>query len=276
MADFNEPKYSASDVRDVAGLSYRQMNDWEGRGALLGSREAEAGWRKFSFLELFILLVCNELRRNFGVSVDSLRWLQKFMRQNGANHFVAAAEIMNRGMVVLLLTDLKTTFIMNSDLDIGDFLHLGGVRNENAQAFVLLKLNPLVNSLLRHVDEPVELKIQHQTYRVFREIQGGLSIKSPEEMHVLQLLRDRHFSRVSVETESGEIVRLEAESNHSIRNAADLIALIDEHRYQTVTVTTQDGKIVKARRTKSIRPNRTGGDGITPSNRVRNRKPGQP
>jgi small nuclear ribonucleoprotein (snRNP)-like protein len=197
------------------------------------------------------------------------------MRKDGANHFVAAAEIMNRGMVVLLLTDLKTTFIMNSDLEIADFLQLGGVRNENAEAFVLLKLNPLVNSLLRHVDEPVELKIQHQTYSVFRKIQGGLSIKSPEEMHVLQLLRDRNCSRVSVETESGEIVRLEAESNHRIGNAAEVLALIDEHRYQTVTVTTQDGKIVKARRTKSIRPNRTGRDGMTPSDRVRNRKAGQ-
>jgi hypothetical protein len=177
MPDFTDPKFSASDVRDVAGLSYRQMNDWDERGALVGEREADAGWRKFSFLELFILLVCNELRRKFGVPVDSLRWLQNFMRRDGANHFAAAAEIMDRGMVVLLLTDLKTTFRMDSDDEIADFLRLGSLRNENPEAFLLLKLNPLVNSLLRHVDEPVELKIKHDTYKVFRRKQGGLSMQ---------------------------------------------------------------------------------------------------
>jgi hypothetical protein len=111
------------------------------------------------------------------VPVDSLRWLQNFMRRDGANHFAAAAEIMDRGMVVLLLTDLKTTFRMDSDDEIADFLRLGSLRNENPEAFLLLKLNPLVNSLLRHVDEPVELKIKHDTYKVFRRKQGGLSMQ---------------------------------------------------------------------------------------------------
>ncbi len=276
MADSRDAKYTAADVRDVAGLSYRQMNDWDERGALLGAREAEAGWRKFSFLELFILLVCNELRRNFGVPVDSLRWLQTFMRQDGANHFVAAAEIMNRGMVAVLLTDLKTTFVMDSDVEIADFLDLGGLRNETPQAFLLLKLNPLVNSLLRHIDEPVELKIQHQTYSVLREAKGGLSIKSPDELRVLQILRDRNFSRVIVKTEDGEVVRLDAESIHRIGSAADLTALIEQEKYQTVTVTTQDGKIVKASRRKPIRLDRAGRGGVSPSGRARNRKPSQP
>ena len=275
MPDFNDPKYSASDVRDVAGLSYRQMNDWDERGALLGEREADAGWRKFSFLELFILLVCNELRRKFGVPVDSLRWLQNFMRKDGANHFVAAAEIMNRGMVVLLLTDLQTTFKMNSDVEIAEFLDLGGMRDETPQAFLLLKLNPLVNSLLRHIDEPVELKIQRQTYSVLRRAQGGLSVKSPEERRVLQLLRDRNLSRVSVEKQDGEIVQIDAESNHKIGSTAEVAALIETDNYQTVTVTMQDGKIVKVHRRKPIRFSRAGRGGVSPSGRARNRRPGQ-
>jgi hypothetical protein len=183
-------------------------------------------------------------------------------------------DIMNRGLVVMLLTDLKTTFIMDSDDEIGDFLQLGGARNEAPAAFLLLKLNPLVNSLLRHIDEPIELKIDRKTYSLLRRAQGGLSVKSPEELLVLKALRDRSFSYVSAETKDGKIIRLDAGADHKNVTTTDLIALVDNAKYQTVQVTMQDGKIVKLHQRKPIFVNRAGRGGVSPSGRVRNRKPG--
>ena len=52
----------ASDVRENAGLSYRQLNDWESRGALPEDDDRGAGWRNYTPREVFVVMVMSELR----------------------------------------------------------------------------------------------------------------------------------------------------------------------------------------------------------------------
>lgn len=66
-------------------------------------------------------MVCAELRKQFGVPIEKLAWLQKFMLQEGADHFSAAVEMMKHGLAVLILTDLSHQFDMDADFAIGTY-----------------------------------------------------------------------------------------------------------------------------------------------------------
>src|SRR5262249_55002222 len=153
--DSQEPQYTASDLKKAAGLSYRQINNWDSKGALPGEREGEEGWRKFSLRDVFALMVCSELRKQYGVPLESVRWVQSFMLKEGANHFNASTELMELGFAVYLMTDFKTTFIMDSDLEFEDLFKLGFFRITNSPGFVFLRINPIINRMLSCLENPI-------------------------------------------------------------------------------------------------------------------------
>jgi len=248
MSDSKEPTFTASDVKEASGLTYRQLNEWDRRGALPESRDADAEWRKFSPKAMFVLLVCSELRRRFNVGLESLKWLKDFMMQEGADHFSAAVDLMAHGLNVLLLTNLKDTFEMACDLDISDLFYLGYARHEEPEAFVLLKVNPLVNTLLGAFEEPMELKIDHELYRAFYNVRREMKIQSLEELEVLRLIRGGNFSKVVIKLANGKVIRADAESEHAARTGHELADLLRQELFQTITVTQQSGKIIRVTR----------------------------
>src|SRR5207244_479409 len=129
--------FTSGDAKKLAGLSYRQLNDWDSRGAVPGGREGENGWRRFSPRDLFALMVGSEIRSRFGVPVESLRWVMQCMVQNdGRDHFRAAVELMRLGLAVFLLTDFKATFVMDSDLEFEEMFQLGYFRTEFPHGYV--------------------------------------------------------------------------------------------------------------------------------------------
>src|SRR5262245_53377402 len=78
----SEKTFKASDLLKLAGLTYRQLSDWENRAGVLDSQRAsEEGWRKFNLPEVYALCVCSDLRRRLGVPLDRLSslygWLIK-------------------------------------------------------------------------------------------------------------------------------------------------------------------------------------------------------
>ena len=55
------------------------------------------------------------------------------MMQEGADHLAAAIRLMAHGLHVFLLTDLKETFVMDSDLEFRDYMELGYFRVEETR-----------------------------------------------------------------------------------------------------------------------------------------------
>ena len=249
----DDPTYTAADLKRAAGLSYRQINEWDQKGVLPETRSDDSAWRKFSIRGIFAVMVCSEIRRQFGVPVESLRWVRSFMLQEGADHLRAAIEIMCQGMAVVLMTDLRKTFVMDSDLEFEDLLHLGYFRYEGPQGYVLLKLNPIVNRLLACRKEPVTLSIHDDVYRVIRNVRGELRIRSQEEFEVLRLLRSGDYRKVTVHLEDGKILQADTEAGVSAAEQMRLLKVLAGDQYQTVTVTLHDGKIVKATRQKPVK-----------------------
>ncbi len=246
--------YSSREVQDVAGLTPRQVNDWDGRGMLPHSREGEDKWRRFTSRELFALAVCAEVRRQFGTPVERLKWVQEFMLQEGANHLEAAIQMMGSlGVGVWLLTDFEKTFIMDSELEFADLWQHGYFGPNREKSFVLLPIDTLVNRLLACLKEPIQLEAHGRGYEVIRAVRAMERVRTPEEFLVLEKIRSREFSRVEVETANGRIETIRTTSRPD--PGTRLEALLDEP-YQSLRLTTKDGKVVSIVQEVTTKPRR--------------------
>ncbi len=242
-------EFTAGDVKEASGLSYRQLDDWDSKGALSSRREGKAGWRKFTPRDVFALMVCGEIRQQFGVPVQSLRWVKDFMLQEKANHFRYAVEtISTYGFAIWLLTDLRETFIMDTELEMDDLIRLGFLRNEDSKSFILLQINPLVNRLLACHKPPIKLKIHDETYSKLRAFSKEDRVSSVEEREVLRLVRQKAYQRVTVHMRDGRIIQADMEEDLSKSDAAkrdeQILQAIKNKDFATVTVHRADGKTV--------------------------------
>jgi hypothetical protein len=148
-ASYSVHEFKASDVREAAGLTYRQLNDWDTKGALKGQRGGHAGWRKFSADEVFALAVCAEIRKLFGVPIESLGTVRSFMVRDETARYEAAQEMTKAGLHVWFLTDLKRVFVMNHEVELRSLFGLGFFQIEKPNGFVLLHLSPLLAKVER-------------------------------------------------------------------------------------------------------------------------------
>lgn len=253
-----ERVFTAGDVRKAASLSYRQLNDWEHKGALPREEARGAGWRKYTLREVFVMMVCAEIRRCFSVPVDRLRFVREFMLQDRADHLRAAADLMAKlGVTVWLLTDLEETFIMDSELEFRDLVNHGFLGGDHPRAWILLKVNPLVNKLLGCLKDPIHLPSHGRGYEILRQLRESVGIRTPEEYEVLQMIRSGDYDKIDVEMKDGEIRTIRTTQQVAGPERQDLSRLVLEHEYQTLTLTRRDGRIVSIRRTvprKRTRP----------------------
>jgi DNA-binding transcriptional MerR regulator len=206
-------KFTASDAKQIAGVTYRQLNDWDVKGALPSQRRRSGGWRKFDPRQFFVILVCAEIRKQFGVPLQQLAWLQKFMLQDGADHFSAALRMMKHGLAVLILTDLSHQFDMDADFAIGNLLDMGHCRYDEPQSYVLLLVNPIINKMLTALKEPIRLGICNATYDAVSNADAATRVRDTAELEVLKLMRQPNISRIAVTQTNDREVLLEIDEN---------------------------------------------------------------
>ena len=253
-----ERVFSARDVQRASGLTARQLNDWDERGALPHDREGEIGWRRFSIREMFVLVVCAELRSKFGVSVERVKHVQKFMLQDGADHFAAAIRLMGvLGVAVWLLTDFEGTFVMDSELEFDQLWSMGYFGGDEPASYALLKVNPLVNRLLGCMKEPMFLPTHGRGYEIMHDIRYNLGVYSPEEFEAIELIRSGDYESVEIVAPSGKIETLYATAR--VDPTADLDEIRRKHPFQTLTVKMKDGKTVSVTQQQVIKPSRPKG-----------------
>src|ERR1700722_13335245 len=169
-----DPQFTASDLRKIGGITYRQVNDWDSKGALPNRRAQSSGWRKFDPRQFFVILVCAEIRKQFGIPVEKLAWLQKFMLQDGADHFSVAFGMMKNGLAAMVLYNL---------------LNMGYCRNDEAQRYILLLVNPLINKMLAALKNPIRLEISETIYDALRDAQATTRVRDTAELAVLETMR---------------------------------------------------------------------------------------
>lgn len=246
----DDRKYTARDVKNLAGLSYRQVNDWEAKGALPGGDDRGAGWRKFSPRDVFALMVCSAIRQRFGVPMEKVKFVHDFMHRDDADHLRAAVSMMNLGLTVYLLTDFGETFIMNSDLEFLDLMTHGFFRADCPQGYVFLRINDIVNRLLGALKEPVELRPSDAVYGQLAEAHASWTACTPAEMNLLRLVRERQHDQLTIRLKDGQIIRIETEGDvapNEVHHVGDAVGVNQTEEFETVTLHRRGGN-VRARR----------------------------
>ena len=246
------PSLTSKDVRAATGATYRQINDWDERGALGSDREGERGWRRMSPRDVFVLMVMREIRQRFGVPVAKLKFIRDYMTQEGANHAAAAVALMIAlGTSVWLLTDFEDTFIIDSEYEFRDMFENGHLNGFAERGFVFLELSPLVNRLLEALGkDPIK---PHRGFHMFmHELRHG----DPSERAVLGMLRDPKLQKVEVKLTNGRIETVTTTDWPD--RQADIVALIESEPFQRVEITTRDGSIATIKRTRTTKFDSTG------------------
>ena len=74
VKEIREPSFTIKGLQElIPGLTYRKINDWDGKGLISGSRDnTKEGWRRFSFVDTVILQLISGLRK-FGVDVNKIK-----------------------------------------------------------------------------------------------------------------------------------------------------------------------------------------------------------
>ena len=256
-SDKESSSYSSRDVHAVTGLTPRQLNDWDERGALPHERNGKEGWRRFSPRDIFALMVCAEFRRTLGVPVERLKYVKEFMTSDGADHLSAAIQLMDvLGVGIWVMTDFKETFIMDSELEFHDLWRFGhfGADNESTLAFV--NVTPLVNKLLGALEDPIELKAHGRGYEILRSLDEMKPTLSTEERLVLDLIRGGEVSKVEVVLRSGDVETIRTTAR--LEAVADLNQILNGEPYQRLTVSKKDGTVVQVEQELTIKPARAG------------------
>ena len=256
-ATLNEQVLRASDIRETVGLSYRQLNDWESKGVLPSKKRSKAGWRKFTPREVFVLMVCKEIRDKFGVPLEKLSFIKSVMLKSEANDAQDAVDLMNNfGMTIYLLTDLKETFIMDTDAEIEDLFRMGMFRGSDEQGYLLIKINPLINKLLSFKGVgPIDTS--DEVYDLMRKTKQQATANNRQEQKVLKLIREKKYKQVTIHLKDGEIIRASTEEELSEKKRdkpdKELLAIIKDQEYQSISLKVHDGKIVRLKRTTPIK-----------------------
>lgn len=151
--------FTAKDMKEMAGLTYRQLNDWDSKGLVTRRSGKTATWRRFTQREAFVLMVCSEIRRQFGVPLRCLRFVRSRMFQGTADCFKSALQLVKGSRVpVYILTDLREIFAMDSLLELTGTFRCGSSRGSTSGGYILLEVNPIVDRILSHLGHTTELE----------------------------------------------------------------------------------------------------------------------
>ncbi len=246
MTDPAAPRLStASLVRAATGLTYRQLNDWDAKGALPASTDRGHGWRRYTDREVFTIMICAEIRRRFGASLKLLARLRTEMLE-------ASLDALDETLNQMISIGEGGWFVTDLD-DYADIfpetrfeLHIESVSFLNAPngAVILLKLDPLVHRLLELLEPGLSIPRHQDGLNELRAYRRALSVRSEEELEILELIRTGEFSKILIRLSDGKVRTVNTEREYGEQQRHELMALLAEHDFQTLTLTKRDGKVV--------------------------------
>lgn len=241
----DEQIYKAGDVREVSGLSYRQLNDWEMRGALPESKGREpkgegSQWRKYTFYELFIIAVLAELKRRFDTPTEKLKFIKDSMVRQGISRLNALMfHVSLHGLSQWLLTDFEETFVMDSELGVKEMFEQGYFHSDEQAAYVLLNVTPLIQTMAKLL---VKKDIPFSD-----EIVNALKEQKESDQDLLKKIYGKGVSKVVIQLNDDSIRTVKVTRKRSIKSIVE--KLNQEHDYQKVSYLTEAGEVVYVEQT---------------------------
>lgn len=250
----SEKNLRSSDLIEFAGMTYRQINDWQSKGLISDYRTNNKKWRMFTAEEVFVMMVCKEFRDKFGVSLESLNLIITYLQNNETDAIKYVLDLCIYGYEVFLLTDLKELITVQSDIWIGKFITTGLLRDYDANNIMLLRLNPIINKMLEMNNLPqlsTDEDLYHSIYNNMAEL-VSLSKITEDEKEVLDIIRNKSYKKVTIHLNDGNAFQVDTEEEltdeFKLLNDQQLMEILESNEFQSITIQKQNNKIVRFNR----------------------------
>jgi hypothetical protein len=250
-----EFEFTPAHLRDGAGFTYRQINQWEANGVLPRRDARGRSWRRFTSREMFAILACAELRKRFDTPYAHLEWLRGQIVDSDTDHLrVCIDEMKERNTAVYLLTDFQGVLKIANDLQQAEIFDSADLRQDADRGFLILRLNGVVNRLLALAGIATALPITTDHYDALRRAAAVNVAANREEVEALALLRRTDVDRVTFLFTDGRVARAEIEKTLRGVTAAEVRSIMTAAPYQVVEVarTAEGVRSVKQKTSKIL------------------------
>ncbi|MGO8827489.1 MAG: hypothetical protein ACLQU9_19925 [Acidimicrobiales bacterium] len=241
MSDLlDELVFTANDVRAVAGISGRQLNDWGSRGALPHSgRAGDSGWRRFDLRGLFALMVAAAFREKLGIPVEKLGYVVEQMCDEEMDYLeTSASSMVSLGIAMWVATDFRGDFMLATEAEIAARWSDDYFDEEGSDAYACLRLDDLVGRLLG-MEVPDALDREARTSDVLTEVRHRVGVRSPEEFDAVRAIRGGRYASIEVVGLRGshEII-----TTKDPRTRTRIINSIGRGGFRRITILRPDGR----------------------------------
>jgi DNA-binding transcriptional MerR regulator len=143
-------RFTARDVKSLAGLTNRQLHFWGSRGVFPDSRADVEEWRTFSTDEMFSIMICATLKERFGLPLDALGRLCAFLTDQGL--FVRERDsAQSKAGAFWLVMDAKANCSLRRTDQLAKTL-VETKEHREGRAFVLIDIEPVCARLTQYVE----------------------------------------------------------------------------------------------------------------------------
>lgn len=147
-------QFTAKEVRALAGLTFKNLADWDAKGLLFsGARSSGGGWRRFGYDDLFVLMIAAHLRLRFSVPLDQLRWVRGAMEKRAGDDLRRGLRLLAEREEILLLTDLRQHLHIDRQVRIAAMVRRGLLRAGKTDSAILVNITPLLEKIKELNDE---------------------------------------------------------------------------------------------------------------------------
>lgn len=256
----NKPRFSIKKSRlFINDLTYKKINDWDKKNVISGDRSnKEAGWRKFSIIDILKLYIISDLRK-LGFDIKKIRVILKnisdftfeaiSLPNNKLKDFPFLLleyfflECINGYKNFLIISENGEIYFFQEDDLFAIHFYLDGA----GAPIIILPFFKYVKKTAEKVNlKKVNYDNDPKVYELFRTL--------PKERKILDIIDNKKYETITITKKNGNILTIKAkEIKRGDFSDKEIINTIKQKDYQNVSVSVKDGKKINITREESIK-----------------------
>lgn len=211
----------------IESISYRQLNSWEKEDLLTVQREGRE-WRRFTIIDAIWVKIIKELRE-FGMSREQVKTAKKCLEFESEKCGVA-----------MPMLEFYTAFVIGAKMPV-----MLLVFKDGAAAPCSLTQYKVAKEVVG-VDNHIQISLNDLLQEMFPDVDLKPSIKNDaplgvNEMELLAYLSLGKFESITVKFNNGKMEQFEGVQR--IKAKKRIQEIMQEHKYQNITIQEEDGNI---------------------------------
>lgn len=245
----------------IDDITYRKINLWCNDELVSDSREDnDAGWRKFSYIDIIKLLLITDLRK-FNMPIDDIKTIinkvsyttftqlvkPTTIRVLELEYFYLKAQSGNR---IALLIDFKKEPIVVFGTEAKTMVDYQAIRKADSP-LLILPFFSYVQKIASLSNQTISVNEKTSMSDV---VLKRFYVPSSQEQKIIDVIRNKTYEEITIKRSNNDEIVIKAKRRESGKfTDKDVIDLINKRDYQSVTVITDNGQKVALIQEASIK-----------------------